>query len=58
MNINETIKQLKDLKAGREKFLRLDVLGKIAEKDIEALDVAIAALMEKDGDTNAGNDSV
>lgn len=52
MNIKEAIDHLRDMKMHKEYFQKFESLREIVEKDIEAIDVAIAALEEKDGDTN------
>jgi hypothetical protein len=52
MNISEAINHLRDMKMSKEHFKKFESLREIIEKDIEAIDVAIAVLEEKDGDKN------
>ena len=52
MNISEAIKHLNEEKKSKEHFQKFEGLREIVEKDIEAIDIAIAALEEKVGDTN------
>jgi hypothetical protein len=52
MNISEAIEHLSDMKMHKEHFQKFEGLREIVEKDIEAIDIAIAVLEEKVGDTN------
>lgn len=52
MDIKEAINHLRDMKMSKEHFQKFESLREIVEKDIEAIDIAIAALEEKDGDKN------
>lgn len=52
MNIKEAINHLRDMKMSKEHFQKFESLREIVEKDIEAIDIAIAALEEKDGEQN------
>ena len=52
MNIKEAINHLRDMKMSKEHFQKFESLREIVEKDIEAIDIAIAALEEKVGDKN------
>lgn len=52
MDIKEAINHLRDMKMSKEHFKKFESLREIVEKDIEAIDIAIAVLEEKDGDKN------
>lgn len=52
MDIKEAIDHLRDMKMRKEHFQKFEGLREIVEKDIEAIDIAIAVLEGKVGDTN------